>query len=260
MADDLRLAFAQARYSLLTAVRVPRTIVFGVVFPMILLVLFDGVFTNGSDQTVAFGGGTLTAAAYFTAGITAFAVAQQAFTSLVVGLTAQRESGQLKRLRATPMPVWTFVAGQALRCIALTWLMAAALIVIGAAGFGVGVSAERLVGYAIVVALGTLAFCALGMAVTARTPTVDSASAVGPFVVVMLSFVSGVFVAVDQLPEGLARIGRVFPLEHLAHGLDGVLAARQGMGLSGSDVLSLAIWGAVGAWVAVRRFRWEPVA
>jgi hypothetical protein len=31
------------------------------------------------------------------------------------------------------MPVWTFVAGQVLRCIALTWLMAAALLVIGPA-------------------------------------------------------------------------------------------------------------------------------
>ena len=257
---DVRLALAQARYALLAAVRVPRMVVFGVVFPMILLVLFDGVFTKGSDQTVGFQGGTLSASAYFTAGVTAFAVAQQAFTSLVVGLTAQRESGQLKRLRATPMPVWTFVAGQVLRCVALTWLMAAALLVIGAGAFGVSLSAERVAGYAIVVALGTLVFCALAMAVTSRTPTVDSASAVGPFLVVMLSFISGVFVAADQLPDSLARIGRVFPLYHVADGLDGVLAARQGTGLGASDLLALAIWGVAGTWAAVRRFRWEPLS
>lgn len=28
--------------------------------------------------------------------------------------------------------------------------------------------------------------------------------------------------------------------------------------LSGSDLLSLAVWGAVAAVVAARRFRWEP--
>jgi ABC-2 type transport system permease protein len=257
---DARLALSQAHYALLAAIRVPRMVVFGVVFPIILLVLFDAVFTKGSDQTIEFGGGTLSASAYFTAGITAFAVAQQAFTSLVVGLTAQRETGQLKRLRATPMPVWTFVAGQVLRCIALTWLMAAALLVIGAGAFGVSLSAGRVVGYAVVVALGTLVFCALAMALTARTPTVDSASAVGPFVVVMLSFISGVFVAADQLPESLARIGRFFPLYHVAHGLDRVLAARQGIGLDASDLFALAIWGVAGTWVAVRRFRWEPMS
>jgi ABC-2 type transport system permease protein len=96
------------------------------------------------------------------------------------------------------------------------------------------------------------------MAVTAHTPTVDSASAVGPFAVVMLSFISGVFVAVDQLPHTLVSIGRIFPLYHVADGLDGVLAARHGTGLRGSDVLALAVWGLIGVWVAARRFRWEP--
>jgi hypothetical protein len=46
---DARLALSQAHYALLAAIRVPRMVVFGVVFPIILLVLFDAVFTKGSD-------------------------------------------------------------------------------------------------------------------------------------------------------------------------------------------------------------------
>ena len=55
------------------------------------------------------------AEAYFTAGIAAYAIILQTFTSLAISLTTQRETGQLKRLRGTPMPAWTFIAAQIIR-------------------------------------------------------------------------------------------------------------------------------------------------
>jgi ABC-2 type transport system permease protein len=257
--SDLRLALVQARYALLTVFRTPRVVVMGMVFPVVLLVLFDSLFTKGADDTVSFAGGTITASAYFTAGIAAYVIAQSTFTNLAIGLTTQRESGQLKRLRGTPMPAWTFVAAQILRSAALVAIMVAALLAIGAIAFDVGLPAERMIGFAFYVLLGTLAFSALGIAVTAYTTTVDSASTLGPFAVVMLSFVSGVFVSVDQLPHWLEEIGRVFPLYHLADGLQTCLVSGAGgTGLSASDVTSLALWGLAAVAIAVRRFRWEP--
>ena len=53
--------------------------------------------------------------AYFTAGIIAYATALSTFTTLAMVLTTQRESGQLKRFRGTPMPPWTFVADRSAR-------------------------------------------------------------------------------------------------------------------------------------------------
>ena len=82
----------QARYALLTAFRNPRTVVFQMAFPVILLILFDSVFTKGSDETVTFAGGTITASAYFTAGLVAYAIALSTFTNLAIGLTMQRET------------------------------------------------------------------------------------------------------------------------------------------------------------------------
>ena len=46
------------------------------------------------------------------AGIIAYSISLSTFTTLAVSLTTQRESGQLKRLRGTPMPAWTFIAAQ----------------------------------------------------------------------------------------------------------------------------------------------------
>jgi len=106
--------------------------------------------------------------------------------------------------------------------------------------------------------LGTAAFAGVAMAVTALITDVDSAGAVLPLIAVILSLISGIFVPVDQLPNGLEEIARVFPVYHLAEGIQMALG-RGGVGaLSGRDVLALAVWGAVAAVIAARRFRWEP--
>jgi ABC-2 type transport system permease protein len=258
---DLQLALTQSRYALLTAFRTPRTVVFTLAFPVVLLVMFDSIFTNGSADSVTFAGGTITASAYFTASLSAYAIGLSTFTSLAIGLTAQREAGQLKRLRGTPMPAWTFVAGQVMRSAVLSLIVVLALLATGVIFFGVDLAAERMVGFVVYLALGTVAFSALGIAITAFMPTVDSASAVGPFVVVMLAFISGVFISVDQLPNWLEAVGKVFPLYHLAEGLQTSLVSGAGStALMGGNVTSLVLWGLAGIVIATRRFRWEPQA
>jgi len=208
---DVRLAATQSRYALLTAFRTPRTVVFGMAFPVVLLVMFNSIFTGGAADSVTFAGGTITASAYFTASLSAYAIGLSTFTSLAIGLTAQRETGQLKRLRGTPMPAWTFVAAQVMRSAMLALIVVLAMLATGVIFFGVDIAAERLVGFAVYFALGAVAFSALGIAITALTPTVDSASAAGPFIVVMLAFVSGVFISVDQRRTGWRPWARHFP-------------------------------------------------
>jgi ABC-2 type transport system permease protein len=75
----------------------------------------------------------------------------------------------------------------------------------------------------------------------------------------MLSFVSGIFIPLDTLPNFLQDVGRVFPLYHLAQGLQSTVAQNpSGIGLSASDAAALVIWGLAAIWVATRRFKWEP--
>jgi len=256
-----RSLLTQARYALVTATRSPRVIAFGIAFPIVLLVLFNSIFTSGSNRTTQFAGGTITTKAYFTAGLTAYAIMLQTFTQLVVSVTTQRESGQLKRLRGTPMPAWTFIAAYVLRSIVLVILMVIALFGIGVVAFGVSLRAEAIPGIVVYAALGTAAFTTLGIAATVLTSSVDAATSVGPFAAVILSFISGVFLPISQLPSWLASVGKVFPLYHLADGLQRtVVSGSSGSGLVGDDLLVLALWGAGGLLFAARRFRWEPQA
>jgi ABC-2 type transport system permease protein len=256
--SDAALVIRQTRWALLGVLRNPRVIVFSVAFPIVLLVLFNGIFTGGSDETTKFSGGTIRAAAYFTAGMTAYAIMMSAFSTIAIGLTTQRESGQLKRLRGTPMPAWIFVAAQVLRSIALVVLMVAALLLIGHVAFDVAIDGEALLGVAVYVALGTAAMATMGIALTALTNSADAASTIAPFSAVMLSFVSGVFIPVEQLPSWLEDIGRVFPLYHLAEGMQRALAEGSGTGLTAGNVAVLLLWTVGALAVSAKRFKWEP--
>jgi ABC-2 type transport system permease protein len=256
------MVIAQTRAAIVVALRTPRTLVFTIFFPLLFLVLFNSIFVKGGAQTVTLPTGLkLSAQSYFTAGIVAYSVALSTFTTLAVSVTTQRERGQLKRLRGTPMPAWTFIVAQVLRATAQALVMTALLVSIGALVYGVEFPGSSFLGFLVYVALGTAVLCTLGIAITPFTPTVEAASTIAPFSVVILAFVSGVWIPVDQLPHWLEQVGRIFPLFHLSLGLQSTLSPEaSGLGLEGDNISPLIIWALIGGFIATRRFRWEPLA
>jgi ABC-2 type transport system permease protein len=260
--SDRRIVMAQARTAITVALRTPRALVFTIAFPIVMLVLFNSIFIHGGNSTTTLPNNLrLDASAYFTAGIVAYSVALSTFTTLAVSLTTQRERGQLKRYRGTPMPPWTFIVGQIARATAQALAMTALLLAVGAIVYGVPVPGSTFPAFLIYVVLGTATLCSLGIALTPFTPTPDAASTIAPFSVVMLAFFSGVWIPVDQLPNWLETVGKVFPLYHLALGLQTSLApGASGSGLEFQNVLVLALWALAGVRIASRRFRWEPIA
>jgi ABC-2 type transport system permease protein len=258
---NLRILATQTRFALITALRTQRVIVFSMVFPVVLLVMFNSIFTHGSNRTTHFAGGLITTAAYFTAGMAAYAIMLQTFTTLAISVTSQRESGQLKRLRGTPMPSWTFIAAYVLRAVVLVAAMVLVLFAIGVLAFGVTLRGEGVLGIVVYTLIGTASLASLGIAVTIVCPSADVASTLGPFVAVILSFISGVFIPVASLPDWLTTVGKVFPLSHLTIGLQrAVETGTAGTGLTGADVGVLLAWGFAGILVSSRLFRWEPQA
>ncbi len=256
--SDVAMVLNQTRYALISTSRNPRAVVFSLAFPVILLVMFNEIFVSGSD-TVKVAGHTINGQSYFTAGMIAYSMGLLCFTSPLVTLTAQRERGQLKRLRGTPVPSWTFITAQVLRSVLLALFIGCVMLGLGVVFWNVDLTARTVPGFVIMLFLGTGSLCALGVAMTSFTTTEDTASSIGPFTMVMLSFISGIFIPIDQLPSWLQEIGRIFPLYHLTQGLQlAVSGARGGIGLSADDVASLVIWGLAGIAIASRRFLWEP--
>jgi ABC-2 type transport system permease protein len=257
--SDVGLVLIQTRYALTATLRTPRALLFGALFPIIFLILFNSLFTQGGDQTTTVAGHTIDVHAYFTAGLIAYALALSCFSTPLMTLVAARERGQLKRQRGMPAPAWTFIAAQVLRSVAFAFVIGAIMIVLGVAAYGVDLPAQTVPGFVIYLFLGTATLSALGIAVTSLARDEDSAQPIGAFTVVMLSFVSGIFIALETLPNWLEDIGRVFPLYHLAAGLQTTVSEDPtGIGLNAGDVIVLALWGLAAIRIATRTFKWEP--
>lgn len=258
---ELGVLLHLAKFGNKSLLRNQRALVFTILFPIVLLVLFNSIFAHAEETITLRHGLEVDENAYFTAGILAYSIMLSAFSTMAIGLTAQRESGQLKRLRGTPLPPWVFLAAQVFRAILLILFMTLVLLLIGHFAYDVDFPGDTFGGFVVYLLLGTATMCILGIALTSILPTAETAATVAPFSAVLLSFISGVFIPVDQLPDWLEEIGRVFPLAHLSDGLQTTLApAATGSGLSGENVGVLALWAAVGLVVAIRRFRWEPQA
>jgi ABC-2 type transport system permease protein len=257
--SDLRLCLRQTAFVMIGFRRNARAVTLTVVMPIVLLVLFNSILGgNGSGRTTLPSGGTITLHAYFTAGIMAYAIMLTGFSSLLIGITTAREAGRLKRYRGTPMPSWVFLSAQILANIAVVIVMAVALLVIGQLAFNINVPAGAIGPLAVYVLVGTATMCSLGIALSRVTTSADAATAIGPFTTVILAFISGVFVQASQLPSWLRQLGLVFPLAHLAEGLQSALALHH-QAFRSSNLAALAVWLVVGLVLAVRTFAWEPL-
>jgi ABC-2 type transport system permease protein len=258
----LKILASLTRYSIISTLRTPRAVIFTIFMPVLLLVIFNGLYgsnsTIGTDPEIV-NGLRVTATAYLTAGMIAYATALTGFTNTLTAITFQREAGQLKRLRGTPMPPWTFVAAQAIRTTLQVLTVVVVILVISTAGYGMEAKGAPYVGVAVYAILGGLSFTALGIAASSLTTGADSAGPIAALPIVLLSFVSGVFIPVSQLGSTMRQVGDIFPLAHLAKGMQAALGVgSHGLELHGKDIWPLLVWTAVGVFVAARRFRWEP--
>lgn len=253
--NDVSLSIAQTRYSLRGFLRDPRALVISVIMPLFLVVILNTIFRGKTE----FDGVRVPVGSYYTASISAYVVMMTGFGSLLLSVTAARERGLLKRFRGSPMPSWVYLVSQIVQMLVVVLATVVVLVAVGVAFYGVRPSGRVVVDLLVYVIVGTAAFCALGLATTRFCVTTDAASALGPFTTVVLSFISGVFVPVALMPKWLVDLGKFFPLEHLAHGLQTAVLLNSGGGISYSDLAIVAAWGFVGLLAALRLFRWEPL-
>ena len=194
-------------------------------------------------------------------GLAALGVIAASFVNLVISITAQRETGILKRRRATPMPAWALIAGRTLTAVAVSLVVLTVLLAFGRFVYHVKVPTSTLPGIALTAVVGSITFCVLGYALSTAIKNEDAAQPMVQAIMLPLYFISGVFVPNIQLPSWLRHVAQVFPVEHLSDGLHKAYAAHvHGAGIVWSDIGVLALWAAVGLTVALVRFSWLPQA
>jgi ABC-2 type transport system permease protein len=206
-------------------------------------------------------GTTVDLARFYVPGILAMSIVTTAYASLVISVTTARETGVLKRRRATPVAPGLLVAGQALTTLAIAAAMGTILLAIAAVAYHVNLSAGAIAAITATTVVGTLAFACVGYAVSGLIGSVDTAQPVAQATMMPLYFISGVWIPTAQLGSTLRGVASVFPVEHLAAALhQASVRGSFAQAVSPKDLLVLGVWAVAGTAVAARGFSWLPRA
>jgi ABC-2 type transport system permease protein len=229
---------------------------FTVGLPLIFMVLFTSIFGN-DDITV--NGQQISGATYYVPSILTLEIVSATFLNLVIWIVLQRERGQLKRVRATPVPGGVVIGGRGLTSFVIAILAVVLLCAIGVVFYGVDLPSGTLPAFIVSVFIGVLSLSAVGFAFSGFVPSENAAPAMANFVALPIYFISGIFVPEETLPDWMSKLGSVFPVKPL---FDALLTsfnpATTGSGFEWGKLAVVAAWGVGALLVAMRTFRWVP--
>ena len=235
------------------------SVVFTILFPLILLAIFGSVFKD----TIAPG---VTFSQYFVAGMVASGLVNSGFQQLAITIPMERDYGSLKRLRGTPMPVASYFIGKSILVFVSMILQVILLLAGGYFFFGLNMptDASKWFTFSWLIILGTASSTILGIAFSVVPKSGRGASAVVSPVVIILQFFSGVFFIFTQLPSWMQQVAAIFPLKWLTQGMRSVFLpdsfAANEVAKSwetGRTFTILVIWLVVGFFISLRTFKWS---
>jgi ABC-2 type transport system permease protein len=228
------------------------SIFFTAALPLIFLLMLASITQD--DKLSGVKGAT-----YFVPAIISLAVISATMVKLATNLTAERDAGQLKRVRGTPLPPVAFVAGRVGNSLVISLIMVALVSLIGAIVYGVTIPTDTMPAMLVTLAVGAFSFSCLGFALAAVIPTADAAPAVTNATVLPLYFLSGVFIPQNEIPDGVLNFADAFPIRNFFEAMFTAWNPHTtGAGFELGHLAIVAAWGMLGLIVALRFFRWEP--
>jgi ABC-2 type transport system permease protein len=231
------------------ALREPTALVFGIVLPLLLLIIFGNIPTfnepvEGSSFTL------------FELYIPILIVTVLIFIGLLGlpgPLLRDRENGWLRRISTTPISPAKLLAAQAvinlnLAAVGFTIVIAGSILI-----FGVEL-AFNIPGFILSLVLATLAMFSLGLLITAVAPSQSTGNGITMGILYPLLFFAGVYVPMEVLPSGLQTAALFTPVGAAVDALDSSMA---GSFPSFVPLVVLAAYTVIFGFVAIRYFRWE---
>ncbi|MFT4284694.1 MAG: ABC transporter permease [Protaetiibacter sp.] len=263
-ARTVRLGLARAGYELRSYFRQGDTVFFTFLFPLLMLTIFSVAFSDAEFGRTP-EGDPVTAAQYYLPAMLAAGVLLSGLQNMATDIAMEKSDGTLKRLAGAPLSPVSYFIGKIGQVLVTGVLQAALLIVAARIAFDVPLPTEPAawLTFAWVFLLGVTTCAILGIGLSGLPRSGKSATAVIIPIVLVLQFISGVYIQFSMLPEWLQSIANVFPLAWLAHGMRSVflpdsyaaLEAGGAWNLTGIAIVC-GIWLVVGLLVTRLTFRW----
>jgi ABC-2 type transport system permease protein len=258
----VRLGLSRIGFEVRSYFRQGDSVFFTFLFPVVILLIFSVAF---SSQTFGPPGDEISAAAYYLPGMIAAGVLLSGLQNMSIDIAMERSDGTLKRLGGTPLSPVSYFIGKLGQVLVTGILQSALLILVAATVFQVALPTEpeRWLTFAWVFLLGVTTCAILGIGLSAIPRSGRSATAVVIPIVLVLQFISGVYIAFSALPEWLQNVASIFPLKWLAQGMRSVFlpesfaaAEASGSWEHGLTALVCLAWLVVGLIAVRATFRW----
>lgn len=258
----LRLGVRRIGFEVRSYFRQGDGVFFTFLFPVVLLLIFSVAF---SAQSFGAPGDEVSAATYYLPGMIAAGVLLSGLQNMSIDIAMERGDGTLKRLGGTPLSPVSYFIGKFGQVVVTGVLQSALLIAVAATVFQVPLPTdpERWLTFTWIFLLGVVTCAILGIGLAAIPRSGRSATAVVIPIVLILQFISGVYIAFSALPEWLQNVASVFPLKWLAQGMRSVFLPESfaadepgGSWQHGLTLVVCLIWLVFGLIVVRLTFRW----
>lgn len=242
-APPLQRIAAQARMEVVLTLRRGESVLLTFLIPVLVLVFFTlvDVLPTGTDDPVDF----------LVPGVLALAVMSTAMTGLAIATGFERSTGVLTRLAITPLSRRDLIAAKAVAVFAVEVLQIVAVLAVGVALGWRPDGGLAIVVVAVLVA--TIGFAGIGLLMAGTLPALTTL-ALANAVHVVLMFLGGVIVPIDDMPLVLRVVARALPvgaLSDIAH------ASLGEASLPPTAWPVLIVWAVLAPALAARLFRWS---
>ena len=203
--DMKKIYLMEAKSEILKVLRTPGFTVPSLMFPVMFYLFFGVIFTMNNAAMPT----------YLLATYGTFGVIGPALFSFGVGVAVERGQGWFDLKEVSPMPATAYIfariAVTLLYSFAVVILLFAIAIIFG----GVQLFLSELLLLGLVLILGSLPFCAIGLAMGLYLKS-TSAPAVVNLTYMPMSFLSGLWVPITMFPDFLQLAANFLPPYHLA--------------------------------------------
>jgi ABC-2 type transport system permease protein len=193
---------------------------------------------------------------YTFAGLLAFTIMSMSIFGLSNQLPAEKKTGALKRIKATPFRAYQLVIGMVLAYLVLTILSMAVMLVVGILVFDFNMRGNWLL-LTIFALLAMVVMSSFGAAVASWAKNENQSTPLSQLIAFPMMFLSGVFFPRFLMPDWLQSITNWVPLTPVSDGVRLIVTESASLLTLLPQIGLLAAWGIVVYLIAFRAFRWQ---
>jgi ABC-2 type transport system permease protein len=224
------------------AMRNGRFVIFSIAFPVLLFLLYVGIWANG-DKAIT---------GILMVNMTSFgALSAALFAGGRVAL--ERSVGWQRQLRLTPLSGGGYLTAKGITGMLLALPAVILVPLVGVVVEGVSLDAAGWLRVTIGIWLAVIPFALIGLLI-GQVGTPDSMQPIMSLTMMTMSMLGGVFIPIDTMPSWLLKIAHVLPSYWLGQVGRGAVTSNLSVNL-GQAVLVLAVWTVMVGLGVTRRFR-----